>query len=170
MDDRWTAVVQMYQTSGHILKDGDLCGEGDVSCVLEKLVQTALQALHHQHREPGVGEETDAQELDDVRMAQVGEEPTFVVILVHQAMGALVLGVDEGVVEFLSCADQSVDFQLFYSLVGASAQLPTGRPRVGDNERAKLRSALQRPSDLLLRNYLPPCHFSAKLRGGAGKQ
>ena len=56
MDDRWTAMVQIYQTSGHVLKDRDLCGEGDVGCVLQKLVQAALQSLHHQRREPGAGQ------------------------------------------------------------------------------------------------------------------
>ena len=160
MDDRWTAMVQIYQTSGHVLKDGHLCGEGDVGCVLQKLVQAVLQSLHHQHREPGVGEETDAQELDDVRVAEVGEEPTFVVVLVHHALGVLVLGVDEGVVEFLPRTDQSVDLQLLHSPVGASAQLPTGRPDVRDDERTKLRSALQRSTDLLsmARDCLQPCH------------
>ena len=105
MDDRWTTMVQIYQTLGHVLKDGDLCAQGDVVCVLQKLIQVALQSLHHQHRKPGIGEETDTQELDDVRMAEVGEEPTFFVVLVHHALGALVLGVDEDVVKFLLCAD-----------------------------------------------------------------
>ena len=71
-----------------------------------------------------------------MRVAEVGEEPTFVVVLVHHALSALVLGVDEGVVEFLPRADQSVHFQLLHSPVGAPSQLPTGRPHVGVDERA----------------------------------
>ena len=75
-------------------------------------------------------------------MPHGGEEATLVVVLGHHALGALVPGVDEGVVELLSRADQSVHFQLLHGPVGASAQLPTGRPHVGEDERVKLRSGL----------------------------
>ena len=38
VDHGRTAIVQMCQSSGHVLKDGQLCGEGDVGCVLQKVV------------------------------------------------------------------------------------------------------------------------------------
>ena len=142
VDHGRTAVVQMRQSSGHVLKDGQLCGEGDVGCVLQKVIQASLQPLHHQHGEARVWKETKAEELYDIGMPRGGEEATLVVVLGHHALSALVPGVDEDVIEFLPCADQSVHFQLLHGPVGASAQLPTGRPYVGENERVKLRSGL----------------------------
>ena len=124
VDDRWCVVVQIHQTFGHILKNGDLRAEGDIGCALQKLAQAALQSLRDQHREPGVGEETDAQKLDDVRVAEVGEKTTYFVVPFHHALSALALEVDEGIVELLSCADQSVDFKLRGPL-GPSAQQST---------------------------------------------
>ena len=101
-----------------------------------------MQPLHHQHGEARAWKVTKAQELYDIGMPHGGEEATLVVVLGHHALGALVPGVDEGVVEFLPCADQSVHFQLLHGPVGAFAQLPTGRPHVGEDERVKLRSGL----------------------------
>ena len=49
MDHGRTAVVQMRQSSGHVLKDGYFCREADVGCVLQKVVQASLQPLHHQY-------------------------------------------------------------------------------------------------------------------------
>ena len=114
-----TSVI-LHQTSGHILKYGDLCGEGDV------------------------GEETGARDLGDVWVAE---------------LGALVLRVDESVMEFLPRVDQSADIQLLHSPVVASAQLPTGRPHVGDDVQTKLRRVLWHPLYLLSRDCLPSCYF-----------
>ena len=55
VDYSWTAVVHEHQTPGDVLEDGQLCGVRDVGCGLQKLVQTSLQSLHHQHGELGVG-------------------------------------------------------------------------------------------------------------------
>ena len=142
MDHGRTAIVQMRQSSGHVLKDGQLCGKGDVGYVLQKVVQASLQPLHHQHGEARVGKKTEAEELYNIGVPHGGEEATLVVVLGHHAMGTLVPGVDEGVVELLSRADKSVHFQLPHGPVGASAQLPSGRLHVGEEERVKLRSGL----------------------------
>ena len=149
VDHRRTAIVQMCQSSGHVLKDGHLCGEGYVGRVLQKVVQPSLQPFHHQHREARVGKETEAEELHNIGVPHGGEEATLVVVLGHHALDSLVCGIDEDVVEFLSRADQSVHFQLLHRRVGASAQLPTGRPHVGEDERVKLRSGLYRSTELL---------------------
>ena len=60
VDHGRTAIVQVCQSFGHVLKDGHLCGEGNVGCVLQKIVQASLQPFHHQHREARVGKETKA--------------------------------------------------------------------------------------------------------------
>ena len=142
VDHGRSAIVQMRQSSGHVLKDGQLYGERDVGCVLQKVVQASLQSFHHQHGEARVWKETEAEEQYNIGMPHGGEEATLVVVLGHHVLGALVPGIDEGVVELLSRADQSVHFQLLHGPVGASAQLPTGRPHVGEDERVKLRSGL----------------------------
>ena len=147
VDHGRTVIVQMCQSSGHVLKDGHLCGEGDVGCVLQKVVQASKQPFHHQHREARVGKETEAKELHNIGVPHGGEEAALVVVLGHYALGSLVPGVY--VVEFLSRADQSVHLQLLHSPVGASAQLPTCRPHVGEDERLKLGSDLQRSTELL---------------------
>ena len=158
VDDGWTVVVQVHQTPGHVLEDGQLGGEGDVGRAFQKLVQAALQSLHHQHGQLRVGQEADAQELHHVRVAELGEEAALAVVPVHHALGAQVLGLDEGVVELLSRAHQPVHFQLLHNAVGASAQLPACRRHVVQEERAKLRRALQRSTDLLARNPLTDSH------------
>ena len=94
-------MVQIHQTFGHILKNGDLRAERDIGCALQKLAQAALQSLRDQHREPGVGEETDAQKLDDVRVAEVGEKTTYFVVLFHHALSALALEVDDQLRSFI---------------------------------------------------------------------
>ena len=84
--------------------------ERDIGCALQKLVKTAVQSFHYQHREAGLGKEANAQELDDVWMAKIGEEAAFVVVFFHHLLGALVNRVDEGVEEFLSRADKAIFF------------------------------------------------------------
>ena len=42
MDHERTAIVQICQSSGHVMKDGYFCGEGDVGCVLQNPVQAKL--------------------------------------------------------------------------------------------------------------------------------
>ena len=163
MDDDWTVVVQVHQTPGHVLEDGQLGGEGDVGRALQKLVQAALQSLHHQNGQLRVRQEADAQELHDVRMAELGEEAALAVVPVHHALGAQVLRLDKGVVEFLTRAHQPVHFQLLHNAVGASAQLPACRRHVGQEERAKLRGALQKSTHLLPRYLLTDCHVGQSL-------
>ena len=43
MDDGWIAVVQIHQTPGHILEDGQLGGKGNIGLALQKLVKAVLQ-------------------------------------------------------------------------------------------------------------------------------
>ena len=168
VDDGWTVVVQVHQTPGHVLEDGQLGVEGDVGRDLQKLVQAALQSLHHQHGQLRVRQEADAQELHHVRVAELGEEAALAVVPVHHVLGVQVLGLDEGVVEFLASAHQPVHFQLLHNAVGASAQLPACRRHVGQEERAKLRCALQRSTDLLSRNLLTDSHvFEGGRKGGS---
>ena len=149
VDHGRTTIVQMNQPSGHVLKYGHLCGKGNVGCALQKVVKAAMQSFHHQHGETRVGKEADPKELYDIWVSHGGEEAALVVVLGHHALGALVLGVDEGVVDRLPRADQSVHFQLLHGPIGTSAQLPTDRPHVGEDERVKLRSGLQRSTELL---------------------
>ena len=98
-------------------------------------------------------------------MAELGEEAALAVVPVHHALGAQVVGVDEGVVDFLSRAHQSVHFQLFHDPVGTSAQLSAGRRHVGQEERAKLRRLLQGSTDMLTRNLLADRHFLSSTKG-----
>ena len=46
MDRERKAIVQICQSSGHVLKDGHFCGEGDVGCVLQNPVQAKLQSFN----------------------------------------------------------------------------------------------------------------------------
>jgi len=92
-----------------------------------------------------------------VRVVEIGNELTFLVVHVHYELGLRIrLGVDEKVVRSLPCADQSVDFQLLHTPVGASAQLPTSHSDIGQDARAKFMKVLHRWMD-----YLPPCHFDS---------
>ena len=45
MDHERTAIVQICQSSGHVVKDGHFCAEGDVGCVLQYSVQAKLQSF-----------------------------------------------------------------------------------------------------------------------------
>ena len=166
MDDGWTVAMQIHQTPGHVLEDGQLGVKGDVGRALQKLVQATLQSLHHQHGQLRVRQEADAQELYHVRVAELGEEAALAVVPVHHVLGAQVLGLDEGVVEFLTRAHQPVHFQLLHNAVGASAQLPACRCHVRQEEWAKLRRALQRfmNSGLLPGKSLANRHLVTKVQ------
>ena len=124
VDHERTAIVQICQSSGQVLKDGHFCGEGDVGCVLQNTVQAKLQSFHHQHREARDGKEVVAKKQHNIRMSYGGDEAAHAVVLVHRAPDISVLRCDEDVVEFLSRADQSAHFQLLHSPVEASAQQP----------------------------------------------
>ena len=50
MDDRGCLAVKVGQTSGHVAQDGPLHSEGDVSGVLQQVVETERHGLHHQDR------------------------------------------------------------------------------------------------------------------------
>ena len=85
---------------------------------------------------------------------------------IHHALGAEILGIDEGIVEFLPRAHQPIHFKLLHNAVGASAQIPACRRHVGQEERAKLRRALQRLMDLLSRKLLTDFHHEVRARKG----
>ena len=94
VDDGWTVAMQIHQTPGHVLEDGQLGVKGDVGRALQKLVQATLQSLHHQRGQLRVGQEADAQELHHVRVAELGEEAALAVVPVHHVLGSQVLGLD----------------------------------------------------------------------------
>ena len=135
MDHERTAIVQICQSFDHVLKDGHFCADRDVGYVLQKSVQAKRQSFHHQHRVARDGKEVEAKKQHNIRMSHGGEEAAHAVVLVHRAPDISVLRCDEDVVEFLSRADQSAHFQLLHGPVENSAQQPTCRRHVVEDER-----------------------------------
>ena len=77
MDDGLTAVVEVAQTYGHVLEDGvvDFLGHGAVA--VQALTEGRGEELHHQNWRVAVRLEVDAQKLDDVGMAKLAQQATF---------------------------------------------------------------------------------------------
>ena len=83
MDDGRRVAVQEREPAGHIVKHGTFQGGGDEGfgrrrrLGIQNVVETGRQLLHDQSRHPRAGQETHAQELDDVRVAEGAHQPAL---------------------------------------------------------------------------------------------
>ena len=75
--------MQEREPAGHVVKDGAFQRDGDEGfgrrfrLGIQNVVETGRQLLHHQRRHPRAGQETHAQKLDDVRVAEGAHQLTL---------------------------------------------------------------------------------------------
>ena len=77
MDDGVAAVVEVPQTYGHVLEDGVIDFPGHGAVAVQALAEGRGEELHHQNWRVAVRLEVNAQELDDVRVAKLAQQATF---------------------------------------------------------------------------------------------
>ena len=77
MDDGIASIVKVSQTNGHILKDGAVDLLGHDTIVVQALSKSGGQELHHQNWCIGVHLKVDAQELDNVWVSKLAQQPAF---------------------------------------------------------------------------------------------
>ena len=77
MDDGITSIVKVSQTNGHILKNGAVYLLWYDTIAVQALGENGGQKLHHQNWCIGVHLKVDAQELDNVRVSKLAQEPAF---------------------------------------------------------------------------------------------
>ena len=72
MNDWRVSLVEVEQSTGHILQDRALEGERKIGHVLQEVIQAGLQSLHDQQRKLSPWEEAEPKELCDVRVVEAG--------------------------------------------------------------------------------------------------
>ncbi len=110
MDDRRLAGMEIGQPSNHVTENRVFQDKGYIFGPLQQSVETVRHVLHHENRQFGAFQEADAQELDNVRVAEVGEERTLLYKPLQQLEYVrLVASLDEDAVEHFPCTEETLD-------------------------------------------------------------
>ena len=155
--------MEKRETAGHVLKDGALEAVWDVGLGrwrglgVQNVVETRHQLLHDQCGHPRTGQETHAQKLDDVRVAEGAHQLALPHELARRLLDALtrhLSRVQEEVVDFLCGAHCSRNSYLLYAAIRASPNCRARGSGVGEKERAEVG---------MISEKSPSCHFCRRL-------
>ena len=139
--------MEKCETAGHVLKDGTLQAVWEVGLGwwrglwVQNVLETSYQLLHDQCGHPRVGQETDSEKLDDVRVAEGAHQLTLPHKLARCLFDALARDlprVQEEVVDLLCGARCSRNGYLYYTAVRAIPDSFTRCCGVGEKERAEI--------------------------------
>ena len=163
--------MEKRETAGHVLKDGALEAVWDVGLGrwqglgVQNVVETRHQLLHDQCGHPRAGQETHAQKLDDVRVAEGAHQLALPHELARRLLDALARHLPrvlEEVVDLLCGAHCSRNGYLLYAAVRASPYCRARGSGVGEKERAEVRMIVEKSS-----SHFPK--VSERKKGGARK-
>ena len=139
--------MEKRETAGHVLKDGALEAVWDVGLGrwrglgVQNVVETRHQLLHDQCGHPRVGQETNAQKLDDVRVAEGAHQLALPHELARRLLDALaryLIRVQEEFVDLLCGAHCSRNGYFLYAAIRASPDCRARGSGVREKERAKV--------------------------------
>ena len=152
--------MEKREASGHVLKDGALEAVWDVGLGrwrglgVQNVVETRHQLLHDKCGHPRAGQETHAQKLDDVRVAQGAHQLALPHELARGLLNALsrhLSRVLEEVVDLFCGAHGSRNGYLLYAAIRASPDRRARGSGVGEKERAEVGMIVEKSSS---------CHFA----------
>ena len=97
--------MEVEQSTGHILQDRALQGEGDIWHVFQQVIQAALQSLHDQQRKLSPWEEAEPKELCDVGVAEAGHQLALLLVLLNHLRHTLIFHIQESFMYSLASTD-----------------------------------------------------------------
>ena len=139
--------MQEREPTGHVVKDGAFQRDGDEGLGrqfrlgIQNVVETGRQLLHDQRRHRRAGQETHAQELDDVRVAEGAHQLTLSHELRRRFLDAFARHLSrvlEKVVDLLGGAHGSGNGHLLHAAVRSSPDSPARGSSGGEKERTKV--------------------------------
>ena len=140
--------MQEREPAGHVVKDGAFQRNGDEGfgrrfrLGIQNVVETGRQLLHHQRRHPRAGQETHAQKLDDVRVAECAHQLTLSHELARRFLDTFARHLSrvlEKVVDLFGSAHGSGNGHLLHAAVRARSDNRACGSSGGEKERTKSR-------------------------------
>ena len=147
VDDGRRVAVQEREPTGHVVKDGAFKTDGDEGLGrrrrlgIKNVVETGRQLLHDQRRHRRAGQETHAQKLDDVRVAEGAHQLTLSHELRRRFLDAFARHLSrvlEEIMNFLGGAHGSGNGHLLYAAVRTRPDSPARGSSGGEKERTKV--------------------------------
>ena len=107
MYDWGVSLVEVEQSTGHILQDRTLEGERKIGHVFYEVIQAGLQSLHDQQRKLSSWEEAEPKKLCDVWVVEAGHQLAFLLVLADHLRHSLIFDIQEKLVYSLASTDQA---------------------------------------------------------------